>query len=180
MYPEIAIQLSTGRELPQTMKFEKLQSDADAAEWLRETFHVVTNESARDVATMTYSRRLPTKGKRNMLYLVTAPAADPENPTRHSLVWNLSHVMADVYSVIRFLNSFFETVTQVAGDDDLTVRHIDYSGISSRLPVSPVSPYQEQYKPTREQRQQAVDDAVNQAELYASKVGHATQPPKHT
>lgn len=170
MYPEIAIQLSTGTELPQMMKYEKLQSDADATEWLQETLHVITDRSARDVVNMTYSRRLPTKGKRNMLYLVIAPVADRENPAHHSLVWNLSHALSDAYSIVQFLNYFFKTATEVFGDRDMTINQIDYSGLFGRLPVSPVTPYETQYKPTREQRQQALDDAVYQAELYGSKV----------
>ena len=169
-YPEIAIQLSTGTELPQMMKYEKLQSDAEAIEWLQETLHIVTDQTAREVVNMTYGRRLPTKGKRNMLYLVTAPAADRMNPTRHSIVWNLGHVLADAYSIVQFVNHFLETTTQVAGDYDLTLRDVDYSGVAGRLPVTPVDPYHKQYKPTGEQIQEALSDAVRQAELYASNV----------
>ncbi|OQD75535.1 hypothetical protein PENDEC_c007G02346 [Penicillium decumbens] len=170
MHPEIAIQLSTGTELPQMMRFEELHSDSDAIQWLQETLHVITKQSARDVVNMTYSRRLPTKGKRNMLYLVTAPVADPENPARHCLVWNLSHALSDAYSIVQFFNHFFKTLTLVPGDCDMTVDQLDYSGILGRLPVSPVTPYEKQYKPTREQRQKALDDAVHQAELYGSKM----------
>ncbi|KAH8690243.1 hypothetical protein BGW36DRAFT_306900 [Talaromyces proteolyticus] len=169
MHPEIAIQLSTGTELPQMMQFEQLQSDADAAEWLKETLRIVTDQSTREVTTTTYSRRLPTKGKRNMLYLVTAPAADCENPTRHSLVWNVSHIFADAFSIVQFVNHFLQTVTQV-DDDYLTVDHLDYAGVLGRLPVTPVTVYEEKYKPTKEQRQQALDEAIRQGELYASKM----------
>jgi hypothetical protein len=169
-YPEIAIQMSTGTELPQMMKYEVLQSDAEAQAWLQETFRVVTDKTAQDIIRMTYSRRLPTKGKRNMMYLVTGPNADPENPTRHSLVWNLSHVVADAYSAVQFYNHFLKTVTQVAGDRELSVSEVDYSGVLGRLPVSPMTPYQEQYKPNKKQIQQAIDDAAAQGDLYAAKV----------
>jgi hypothetical protein len=169
-WPDIAVQLSTGTELPQMMKYETLRSNADAEAWLQETFHVVTDKPAREIVNMTYNRRLPTKGKRNMLYLVTGPNADPENPTRHSLVWNFSHAIADVYSIVQFLNHIFKTVTQVAGDHDMSLSQIDYSGVLGRLPVSPVTPYQEQYKPNKKQIQQAIDDAARQGDLYAAKV----------
>lgn len=169
-YPEIAVQLSTGTELPQMMKYEVLKTDADVEAWLQETFHIVTDQNAREVVNMTYSRRLPTKGKRNMLYLVAGPNADPANPTRHTLVLNLSHAIADAYSVVQFFNHFFKTVTQVAGDRDLSVSQVDYSGVLGRLPVSPMTPYQEQYKPNKKQIQQAIDEAARQGDLYASKV----------
>ncbi|KAL4872504.1 hypothetical protein BDV12DRAFT_193223 [Aspergillus spectabilis] len=170
MYPEIAIQISTDTELPQMMKYEALETEADAASWLQETFHLVTDQTACDVASMTYSRRLPTKGKRNMLYLVTAPAANPENPTSHCLVRNMSHVLADAYSIVQFFNFFFSTVTKVPGDCDFTFSDLDYSNVLGRLPVTPVTPYQEQYKPTNQQKQQAINNALSQAELYASKM----------
>jgi hypothetical protein len=169
-HPEIAIQLSTGRELPQMMKYEKLQSDADAAEWLQDTFEVVTNRSARDVVNLTYSRRLPTKGKRSVLYLVTAGAADPANPTRHYLVWNMSHVMADAYSAVLVLNHIFSTITRVPGDRDLTINDLDYRGILGRLPANPVTPYQKKYKPTKNDIQESLNDAIAQSNLYASNV----------
>lgn len=175
-FPEIAVQLSTGTELPQMMKYEVLRSDAEAAEWLKETLHVVTDQTAADVCSMTYNRRMPTKGKRNMMYLITGPKADPENPTRHSMVWNFSHAVADVFSIIRFINHFLHTVTHVAGDRDYSVTQIDYSGVLVRLPVSPLTPYQEQYKPNKEQIQRALDDAVRQGELYTNKVCIATIP----
>ncbi|KAJ5138364.1 uncharacterized protein N7515_003212 [Penicillium bovifimosum] len=167
-HPEIAIQLTTGRELPQMMKFEPLQSDADVAEWLHDTFEVVTDRSARDVVNMTYSRRLPTKGKRSMLYLVTAGAADPANPTRHYLVWNMGHVMADAYSVVLVFNHIFSTITRVPGDRNLTLNNLDYRGILDRLPVSPVTTYQNKYKPTQNDVQESLNDAIAQSNLYAS------------
>ncbi|CAG8359521.1 unnamed protein product [Penicillium salamii] len=171
--PEIAVQLSTGTELPQMMKYEVLHSDAEAAAWMQETFHVVTDQNAADVVNMTYNRRMPTKGKRNMMYLVTGPHADPQNPTQHTLVWNLSHAVADVYSIVQFLNHFFKTVTQVAGDRDYSVSQIDYSGVVGRLPISPLTPYQEQYKPNQEQIQQAIADAARQGDMYNSKMGQS-------
>ncbi|KAL6233919.1 hypothetical protein BDW75DRAFT_231550 [Aspergillus navahoensis] len=168
--PEIAIQISTGTELPQRLVFEPLRTPAEAASWLNETFRVVADRNARDVARMTYSRRLPTKGKRNMLYLVTAGAADAEHPERHCLVWNFSHVMADIYSVVQFFNHFFRTITEVTGDRDLDVRELDYSDLEIRLPVTPVTPYEERYRPTAEQKARAIRGAVAQAELYAEKM----------
>lgn len=169
-YPEIAIELSTGEEVPQIMKYQTLQSDVDASAWLQETLHVVTNMSVRDVVNMTYSRRLPTKGKRSMLYLVTAPGASGEEPSRHCLVWNVGHVVADAYSIMQFLNHLFKTITRVTGDYDLKISQLDYARVLGRLPISPVTPYEKQYRPTEEQRKQAMDDVVQQGELCASKV----------
>ncbi|KAL4786975.1 hypothetical protein BJX76DRAFT_364471 [Aspergillus varians] len=172
-HPEVAIQLSTGTELPQRMQFKTLQSNADAAAWLRETLHVIPDHSAEDVARMTYNRRLPTKGKRNMLYLVTAGVADCENPDRHCFVWNFSHTLADVYSVVQFYNYLLKTVTEVAGDRDLTIDDLDYSGLQDRLPVTPMTPYDQQHNPTKAQREQAIADAVAQADLYSSKIAQS-------
>ncbi|KAL4773321.1 hypothetical protein BDW60DRAFT_215742 [Aspergillus nidulans var. acristatus] len=171
--PEIAIQISTGTELPQRLVFEPLRSPTEAAAWLNETFRVVSDADARDVARMTYSRRLPTKGKRNMLYLVTAGAASAENPERHCLVWNFSHVLADIYSVVQFFNHFFRTVTEVAGDRDLDVRELDYSRLETRLPLTPMTPYEERYQPTKEQKERAIDGALAQTELYTSKMSQS-------
>ncbi|KAL4887696.1 hypothetical protein BJY04DRAFT_212724 [Aspergillus karnatakaensis] len=170
MYPEIAVQLSTRTELPQMMKYEPLRTEADAASWLQETLHLVTDKPARDVASMTYSRRLPTRGKRNMLYLVTAPAADPKNPTHHCLVRNMSHVLADAYSIVQFYNFFFQTLTHVPGDRNLTVHDLDYSTVLGRLPVTPVTPYEDQYRPTAQHKQDAITTALGQTELYTSKM----------
>ncbi|KAL3471478.1 hypothetical protein BJX99DRAFT_250414 [Aspergillus californicus] len=169
-HPEVAIQVSTGTELPQEMTFEALQSESDAAHWLQETLRVVNDQTAQDVARMTYSRRLLTKGKRNMLYLVTAGAAHPGHPDRHSLVRNLSHTLADVYSVVQFYNYFLETITLVPGDRDVTVGELDYSGVFDRLPATPMTPYEAQYKPTNDQKEHAIAGAISQAELYADKM----------
>ncbi|KAJ5342482.1 hypothetical protein N7541_011606 [Penicillium brevicompactum] len=172
-FPEIAVQLSTGTELPQMMKYEVLKSNTEAAAWMNETFHVVADQTATEVVNMTYSRRMPTKGKRNMMYLVTGPNADPQNPTQHTLVWNVSHAVADVFSIVQFINHFFRTVTQVAGDWEYSVSQIDYSGVMERLPISPLTPYQQQYKPNKEQIQNAIADAARQGELYSSKMGQS-------
>ncbi|KAL4977139.1 hypothetical protein BDW66DRAFT_159170 [Aspergillus desertorum] len=156
-HPEIAIQISTGTELPQRLVFEPLRSPAEAAAWLNETFRVVSDRNARDVARMTYSRRLPTKGKRDML-----------------------HVLADIYSVVQFFNHFFRTVTEVAGDRDLEVRELDYSRLESRLPVTPVTPYEERYRPTREQKGWAIRGALAQTELYAARYDCSSTRPHGT
>lgn len=169
-HPEVAIQLSTGTEIPQIMTFDTLQSEADAEAWLQETLHVVTDQHASEVARMTYSRRLPTKGKRSMLYLITAGAAYPEYPNRHCFVWNFGHTMADAYSVVLFNNYLLRTLTQVPGDRNLAVSELDYSGLASRLPVTPITPYEQEHQPTREQREEAIAGAIAQAELYSSKV----------
>ncbi|RDW93018.1 uncharacterized protein DSM5745_00340 [Aspergillus mulundensis] len=172
-HPEIAVQLATGTDLPQTMSFEPLRSNADAAAWLDESFRVVSHQSAQQVASMTYNRRLPTKGKRNMLYLVLAGAADPEFPDRHCLVWNFSHVLADIYSTVQFFNNFFKSVTEVPGDRGLDVRELDYTGLASRLPVTPVTPYEATYRPSRAEKEEALRGALAQTQLYADKMSHS-------
>ncbi|KAL4918416.1 hypothetical protein BDW62DRAFT_210487 [Aspergillus aurantiobrunneus] len=172
-HPEVAIQVSTGTELPQRMLFEALQSEADAAAWLRESLHIVTDQNAQDVVRMTYNRRLQTNGKRNMLYLVTAGAADPEHPDRHWFVWNFSHTLADIYSIVRFYNYLFKTITHVPGDRDMAVAELDYSGLHERLPVTPITPYEDEHKPTRAQREQAVAGAIEQAELHAFRMSQS-------
>lgn len=173
-HPEVAIQVSTGPEIPQTMTFKALQSEADAEAWLQESLRVVTDQHATDVARMTYNRRLPTKGKRNMLYLVTSGAADPEHPDQHCFVWNTSHTLTDIFSVVYFYNYLLHTVTQVPGDRNLAASELDYSDIATRLPVTPITLYEQQHQPTREDREQAIAGAIAQAELYSSKV---PQPP---
>ncbi|KAL4903336.1 hypothetical protein BDW74DRAFT_186027 [Aspergillus multicolor] len=169
-HPEIAIQISTGTGLPQKLVFETLRTKHDVEAWLDETLAVVSDTAAQDIARMTYSRRLPTKGKRNMLYLVTAGAADPRYPDRHCLVWNFSHVLADIYSVVQFFNHFFKTVTNVPGDRDLGVDELDYSEIEGRLPLSPTTPYEERYRPSRQEKGEAHRGALAQAELYTKKM----------
>ncbi|KAJ5180103.1 hypothetical protein N7492_003313 [Penicillium capsulatum] len=131
-YPVIAIQLSTGTEFLQTMKHETLQSEHDAAAWLQETLHVVTDRSTRDVVDMTYSRRLPIKGKRSMLYLATGPAS-----SEHCLVWNMGHVLADAFSIVQFFDYLFKTITEVPGEYDMKVNQLNYSGTFGRLPMTP-------------------------------------------
>lgn len=169
-HPEVAIKVSTGAEIPQTMSFQALRSEEDAEAWLQESLRVVTDQHAVDVARMTYNRRLPTKGKRNMLYLVTAGAADPEHPDQHCLVWNTSHTLTDIFSVVYFYNYLLAAVTQVPGDRNLAVSELDYSDLATRLPVTPITPYEETYKPTREDKEQAIAGALAQAKLYSSKV----------
>ncbi|KAL4929717.1 uncharacterized protein BDV17DRAFT_297930 [Aspergillus undulatus] len=172
-HPEVAIQISTGTEIPQKMLFETLASNADATRWLQETLCVVTDQRAQDVARMTYSRRLPTKGKRNMLYLVTKGAAYPEYPDRHCIVWNFSHTLADIYSVVQFCNYILTTITDVPGDRDLSVDELDYSSVFDRLPVTAMTPYEEQYKPTAEQKEKAIAGAISQGQLYADKMSQS-------
>lgn len=170
MYPEVAVQISTGTEIPQIMKFDPLRSNAEADEWIQETLRIITDQSARDVVNMTYNRRLETKGKRSMLYFTAGPVSDPKNPTHHCLIWNVSHVLADIYSVVQFFNYFFNVVTHMSSTETLTVDQLDYSTVLGRLPVSPVTPYQAQYNPTNEQRQESINGRIQQSHLLESKV----------
>lgn len=174
--PEVAIQISTGTELPQMLKFETLKDEEDATRWLNDTLHVVSDQTAKDVARMTYSRPMPTKGTQSIMHLVTAPAADPKNPNRHSLVWNLSHVMCDIFSVVLFYNYLLQTITEVPGDRNLALAEIDYSRVHARLPVTPVDLYEKKYRPTNEERQKGLDDALRQGQLCNSKVRVQSMP----
>jgi len=166
--PECATEISTGTELPQSLKYATLKSDLDCADWLRETFRVVAGQSVEDVARLTYSRRLPTKGKRSMLYLVI----DPTAPTarRHALIYNVSHVVSDAFSIPAFFNIMFRHMTQVPGDSQLPVSSIDYNGVVERLPIHPSHLYDAKFKPTLQEKEQAISAVLSQEALHADYV----------
>lgn len=168
--PEVAIQISTGTDLPQLMWFDTLKTEADISSWLDDSFRVVTDQTATEIINMTYNRRLPTQNKRSMFYLVTAGNADTQHPDRHHFVWNVSHVVADAFSIVQFFNSIADATTKLSQMSILQASDLDYTAIQKRLPISPILPYEAQYNPTEEQRQKAIQDAISQASLYAEKV----------
>ncbi|TQV99857.1 hypothetical protein V2A60_005287 [Cordyceps javanica] len=165
-FPQGATEISTGTELPQLLTYPMLRSEDDAATWLQDTFVVVADQSSRDVAKHTYSRRLTTKGKRSMLYLVI----DPSAKGRHALVWNVSHVVSDAFSIPIFMNEILDQMTKVPGDVLLAVKDIDYSHVVDRLPIHPSVLYEARYRPNEEQREQAIADILAQDDLYASHI----------
>ncbi|KAM3564586.1 hypothetical protein MY1884_000654 [Beauveria asiatica] len=168
-FPQGAIEISTGTELPQTLTYPMLRSDHDAAVWMQDTFVVVSDQSSGEVAKHTYSRRLTTKGKRSMLYLVI----DPSATGRHALVWNVSHVVADAFSIPVFMNEIFDQMTKVPGDVLLSVKHVDFSAVVDRLPIHPAVLYEARYRPNAEQREQAMADILAQEHLYESHIGES-------
>lgn len=174
--PEVAIEISTGTELPQLMWFDTLKTESDVKSWLDDSFRVVTDQTADDIINMTYNRRLPTRNKRSMFYLVTAGNADTEHPDRHRFIWNVSHVVADAFSIVQLFNTVTDATTKLSQMSNLQASDLEYSTIQKRLPISPILPYEAQYKPTEEQRQKAIQDAISQANLYAEKVRHHPLP----
>lgn len=166
--PECATEISTGTELPQILTYTKLKSDQDSADWQHETFRVVIGQSVEDVARLTYNRRLPTKGKRSMLYLVIDPKAPITR--RHALIYNVSHVVSDAFSIPAFFSTMFWYMTQVPGDSQIPVRRIDYAGVVGRLPIHPSHLYEAKFAPTLEDKEQAISEVLAQEELYASHV----------
>ncbi|OAA73990.1 hypothetical protein ISF_00891 [Cordyceps fumosorosea ARSEF 2679] len=169
-FPQAAAEMSTGTRLPQRLTYAALRSDEEAAAWLRETLVVVDDgRSAEEVARYTYGRRLPTRGKRSMLYLVVGAEARGE----HALVWNVSHVVSDAFSIPVFMNEMLGQMTKVPGDVLLSVRDIDYEGVAERLPIHPAVLYEDRYRPTAEQREQAVAEILAQEDLYSSRIGES-------
>ncbi|ATY64294.1 hypothetical protein A9K55_004921 [Cordyceps militaris] len=168
-FPQGAAEISTGTALPQLLTYRLLRSDDEAAAWLRDTFVVVTDRTAGEVARHTYSRRLATKGKRSMLFLVV----DASSSAEHALVWNVSHVVSDAFSIPIFMNEILDQMTKVPGDGLLSVADIDYAGVVQRLPIHPSVLYEAQYRPSAEQRAQAIAEILAQEDLYASHVGQS-------
>ncbi|KAM0738574.1 hypothetical protein ACQRIT_006311 [Beauveria bassiana] len=168
-FPQGAIEISTGTELPQTLTYPVLRSDHDAAVWMQDTFVVVADQSSGEVAKHTYSRRLTTKGKRSMLYLVI----DPSATGLHALVWNVSHVVSDAFSIPIFMNEILDQMTKVPGDVLLSVKDVDFRGVADRLPIHPAVLYEARYRPNAEQREQAMDEILAQENLYKSHIGES-------
>lgn len=166
--PECATEISTGTEIPQIATYRTLQSDQDAAEWLQDTFRVVKGKSTEEVARFTYSRRLTTKGKRGMMFLVIDPNAIPNR--RYTLIYNVSHAVSDSFSIPKLFNEMFRQMTLVSGNSPLPASEIDYTGVVDRLAVHPSHLYEANFQPTEEERKQAIADVLAQEELVRSHV----------
>ncbi|KAJ3495838.1 hypothetical protein NLG97_g3100 [Lecanicillium saksenae] len=169
--PECATEISTGTELPQILTYRMLQSDSEAASWLQESFRVVIGKTVDEVARYTYNRRLTTQGKRSMLFLVIDPTADAQR--RHNLIYNVSHVVSDAFSIPALFNEVFRQMTLVPASCIIPVSAIDYSGVVERLPVHPSHLYEAKFQPTNAERGQAVADVLAQEQVVGTHISES-------
>lgn len=170
LHPEIAVELSTDLSIPQLMTYRILPDGAAMQAWMDETFVVVEDRAFDDVQAMTYNRRLTTRGKQSMMYLVldsrSGKAAESHD---HCIIWNVSHAVTDAYSIVQFINTFLdETVKGAQAIDGAALAEI-----AQHLPISPLVPYQALYRPTESDKQRSLDEARAQLTLYKDRLAHS-------
>ena len=170
-HPEIALELSTDLRVPQTMIFRAFQTNQDAQQWLDETLVVLYDRDLDQVNQMTYNRRLPTRGKQAMFYLLI----DTTGKKQHSVIYNVSHAVVDVYSIVALLRNMLTQMVTCKETNDLDVTSLAYDQKEAirRLPVSPIVSYEEKYKPTRADREKSLSEARAQIELMQTKMSES-------
>ncbi|CAO1637603.1 unnamed protein product [Parajaminaea phylloscopi] len=185
MHPECAIELTTGLERPQMMRYSMVAPGGhEEQEWLSETFIPIQGTRDRtwkDVVEMTYNRKLPTRGKRAMMYLVLAPqdsSSSRERPSeeeeelrQHCLIYNVAHAVTDGFSFVVFLNAYMQLLADAGGaappDSSSTLPPQD---VLFRLPDSVLPAYVRRYHPSVSDREESLRHALEQMQLYAAKM----------
>lgn len=167
-HPEIAIELSTDRRTPQMMTYRILRSDDELERWLASTLVICSPTADREnILSMTYDRRLPTRGKQSMMYFVPSARDTPNDP--HCFIWNVSHAICDAFSIVSFINSFMhELVLAVPGKPARLSDQPEFA--LQRLPASLVHTYLEKFRPSIEDTEESIAIAREQAKLYSQKV----------
>ncbi|UKZ70931.1 uncharacterized protein TrAtP1_011899 [Trichoderma atroviride] len=159
-----------------SMTYTMLRSEADAQEWLQDTFSVVRDKSAADLQHALCQKPLATRGRRSKLYLVVASKTDSGNASHYALLWHSSHVIIDAFSRQQLFDKLFRKV--VAGRSGKpSMDSLDYSNVFDRLPVPIASAYEAQLKPTEEQRQQGLKEILTSSHLARSKMPEAIHLP---
>lgn len=177
LHPESAVELSTDFAIPQMMTYRLLLEDdkAEVEAWMQDTFVVVDDRNYQDVHYMTYNRRLPTRGKASMMYLVLDNRPDIQDEDKvHAIIWNVSHAVTDAFSIAAFLNSYCdELVDNSSIQGFLQSKKADIGSIVKHLPISPLVTYEERYNPKEAERKEALIQAKNQVELYTTKLSES-------
>jgi hypothetical protein len=188
-HPESGIELSTGAEEEQTMTFVDYACRGaggaiEEAQWLKETWEVIRAgidpcvATWKDVAQMTYRRKLPTAGKRSKMYLVVAPtqisgsasladSIDDLDSGAHCFIWNVSHAVTDGFS----FNVFFNTFLELVAGNKVTADLVNTVAVVQRLPGTVLSAYAKRYQPTEADWTLSNEAAAEQTRLYQARVG---------
>ncbi|PNP48551.1 hypothetical protein TGAMA5MH_00445 [Trichoderma gamsii] len=162
--PHVAVAISESNHATEvsevsSMTYSMLLSEADAQEWLQDTFSVVRDQSAADLQHALCQKPLATRGRRSKLYLVTAPKADPSNVSHYAPLWHSSHVIIDAFSRQQVFDQLFRRIV-ASPSGKLSINSLDYSNVFDRLPVPIASAYEAQLKPTEEQQQQRLKEIL--------------------
>ncbi|KAM0522942.1 hypothetical protein ACHAPE_001431 [Trichoderma viride] len=135
--PHVAVAISQPNHAAEvsdvsSMTYKLLLSEADAQEWLQDTFNVVRDRSATDLQHALCQKPLATWGRRSKLYLVATPKADSENASRYALLWHSSHAIIDAFSRQQIFGRLFRKI--VAGPSSkLSIDSLDYSNVFDRF-----------------------------------------------
>lgn len=176
--PQIAVELSEGRDTQHTMRFRQLTTEQELAMWMNDTFHHISVSglalatTASNLAEQIRRRAIPTRGKTAMLYIITPSISLPlfeqqsVSPSENSfhVVFNASHTFADGYGIMSVLQRLCESMVQVPGDILLSVDAVDYTNLIDRLPVGADVIYRLQYMSSEEDRRQAFDMITSMTE----------------
>lgn len=152
-----------------SMTYKMLLSEADAQEWLQDTFNVVREKSAADLQHALCQKPLAIRGRRSKLYLVATPKADSEIASHYALLWHSSHVVIDAFSRQQLFDQIFRKIVKGPSGKP-SIDSLDYSNVFDRLPLPIASAYEAQLKPTEEQRQQGLKEILASSQLARSKV----------
>lgn len=152
-----------------SMTYTMLCSDADAQEWLQDTFSVVRDTSADDLQQDLCQKPLATRGRRSKLYLVVVPKISSENASDYALLWHSSHIVIDAFSRQQLFDQIFRKIVEGPGGK-LSIDGLGYSNVFDRLPIPIASAYEAQLKPTEEQRQQGLKEILASSQVARSKV----------
>lgn len=175
-HPEVAIELSTDLRIPQMMTYKYLpdSNHSEVKEWMEETFRIIMDgRDYQDVLEMTYNKRLDTRGKRAIMWLVLDNTPDLKDSQRgHCLIFNVSHATVDFHSMMNFLDHYLEGVARGSDNDDAFFEEQQYDAaeIINCLPVNPINVYDRQYAPTQEQIDKAMIQAKEQLQLQKDKI----------
>ncbi|UZJ55943.1 hypothetical protein CBS101457_005263 [Exobasidium rhododendri] len=187
LHPEIAIELSTDFSIPQLMTYRILSTSSSThstaettddeealKEWSSDTFVLVEDREYQEVLEMTYNRRLLTKGKQAMMYLVPDTRTSIADDERvHCIIWNVSHAVTDAYSVIAFVNTFLQETVKGSSKKVLLGEDGDHLSVVKHLPISPLVSYEKMYKPSEALKEESLQQAKDQLQLYKEKLSES-------
>ncbi|TKY88461.1 hypothetical protein EX895_002449 [Sporisorium graminicola] len=179
--PEVAVELDrhTDATQPQTMSYTVLRDEESLQQWLDETLVVKRLgypevETMEELASYTYNRPLPTKGKKAMLYLALPKLGDTDRSAH--LIMNISHAVTDGGSIFDCFNVLLQCMIDAtpSAPYDATYTPSTFElNVLPRLPRSIVSAYRQQHKPKTEDVAAATKACTDNMRLISDKMNQS-------
>lgn len=152
--PEIATEASPDEDEAELI-YRPLTSEENVDAWLADTLHIHMEGDATELKRRLLNGPLSTRGKRSELHLVRCSSGDGDRNT-FTLIWHTTHLSMDFLWLPKTLAAIFNAIVQATSGTQASFLDLNYSDVLERLQLDIVSVYEREYKPTPEQKQQAL------------------------